>query len=133
LLQVHKCIADARSNEIKKLRGVAGDIFELPGKYFANASYDRAAIVDIQKMFGVSGKTQTYKIFPPLLFPSLQEDTTLKTIFGNWTLFAKVRYHSLIIVLLLTSTLLILAYLDPEGLTLWRHLTSSRALWWIED
>ncbi|KAG1762611.1 hypothetical protein EDD22DRAFT_1026726 [Suillus occidentalis] len=92
---VHKCIADARSNEIKKLRGIAGDIFELPGKYFANASYDRAAIVDIQKMFGVSGKTQTYKIFPPLLFPSLQEDTTLKTVFGNWTLFAKILRASL--------------------------------------
>jgi hypothetical protein len=133
LLQVNKCITDACSNEIKKLCGVAGDIFELPGKYFANASFDRAAIVDIQKMFGVSGKTQTYKIFLPLLFPSLQEDPTLKTVFGNWTLFAKVCYHSLLIVLLLTSTLLILAYLNPEGLTLWRHLTSSRTLWWIKD
>ncbi|KAG1758944.1 hypothetical protein EDD22DRAFT_996589 [Suillus occidentalis] len=61
----------------------------------ANASYDRAAIVNIQKMFGVSGKTQTYKIFPPLLFPSLQEDTTLKTVFGNWTLFAKILRASL--------------------------------------
>ncbi|KAG1769860.1 hypothetical protein EDD22DRAFT_994253 [Suillus occidentalis] len=79
----------------KNCVAVAGDIFELPGKYFANASYDRAAIVDIQKMFGVSGKTQTYKIFPPLLFPSLQEDTTLKTVFGNWTLFAKILRASL--------------------------------------
>ncbi|KAG1765964.1 hypothetical protein EDD22DRAFT_1013682 [Suillus occidentalis] len=72
---VHKCIADARSNEIKKLRGIAGDIFELPGKYFANASYDRAAIVDIQKI--------------------LQEDTTLKTVFGQLTLFAKILRASL--------------------------------------
>ncbi|KAG2122853.1 hypothetical protein BD769DRAFT_1670481 [Suillus cothurnatus] len=92
---VNKCIIDAHSNEIKKLHGVAGDIFKLPGKYFANASFDRAAIVNIQKMFGVSGKTQTYKIFLPLLFPSLQEDPTLKTIFGNWTLFAKILRASL--------------------------------------
>ncbi|KAG1838308.1 hypothetical protein F4604DRAFT_1533393, partial [Suillus subluteus] len=91
----NKCITDARSNEIKKLRGIAGDIFDLPGKYFSNASYDRAEIVEIQKMFGVSGKTQAYKIFPPLLFPSLQEDTTLKTVFGNWTLFAKILRASL--------------------------------------
>jgi hypothetical protein len=48
-------------------------------------------------MLGVSGKTQAYKIFPPLLFPGLQEDTTLKTVFGNWILFAKVRYHSLLV------------------------------------
>ncbi|KAG1862821.1 hypothetical protein DFJ58DRAFT_725304 [Suillus subalutaceus] len=86
---VNKCITDARSNEIKKLCGVAGDIFNLPGKYFANVNYDRAGIADIQKMLGVSGKTQAYKIFPPLLFPGLQEDATLKTVFGNWTLVAK--------------------------------------------
>ncbi|KAG2103790.1 uncharacterized protein F5147DRAFT_534647, partial [Suillus discolor] len=92
---VHKCISDARSNEIKKLRGVAGDIFDLPAKYFANPSFDRAGIVEIQKMLGVSGKTQAYKIFPPLLFPGLQEDTTLKTVFGNWILFAKILRASL--------------------------------------
>ncbi|KAG1888601.1 hypothetical protein F4604DRAFT_1915604 [Suillus subluteus] len=83
---VNKCITDARSNEIKKLRGVAGDIFNLPGKYFANANYDRAGITDIQKMLG---------IFPPLLFPGLQEDATLKTVFGNWTLVAKILRASL--------------------------------------
>ncbi|KAG2085139.1 hypothetical protein BD769DRAFT_1681804 [Suillus cothurnatus] len=92
---VHKCISDARSNEIKKLRGVAGDIFDLPAKYFANPSFDRASVVEIQKMLGVSGKTQAYKIFPPLLFPGLQEDTTLKTVFGNWILFAKILRASL--------------------------------------
>ncbi|KAG2150194.1 hypothetical protein BD769DRAFT_1339560, partial [Suillus cothurnatus] len=90
-----KCISDARSNEIKKLRGVAGDIFDLPAKYFANPSFDRASVVEIQKMLGVSGKTQAYKIFPPLLFPGLQEDTTLKTVFGNWILFAKILRASL--------------------------------------
>ncbi|KAG1886829.1 uncharacterized protein F5891DRAFT_923654, partial [Suillus fuscotomentosus] len=92
---VNKCISDARSNEIKKLCGVAGDIFDLPPKYFANPSYDRASVVKIQKMLGVSGKTQAYKIFPPLLFPGLQEDTTLKTVFGNWALFAKILRASL--------------------------------------
>ncbi|KAG1879751.1 hypothetical protein F4604DRAFT_1522489, partial [Suillus subluteus] len=52
-------------------------------------------IADIQKMLGVSGKTQAYKIFPPLLFPGLQEDATLKTVFGNWTLVAKILRASL--------------------------------------
>ncbi|KAG1882448.1 hypothetical protein F4604DRAFT_1540553, partial [Suillus subluteus] len=34
-------------------------------------------------------------IFPPLLFPGLQEDTTLKTVFSNWTLVAKILRASL--------------------------------------
>ncbi|KAG1831086.1 hypothetical protein EV424DRAFT_1278444, partial [Suillus variegatus] len=42
---VMKSIPDARANEIKKLRGVAGDIFNLPSKYFTNTSYDRANIL----------------------------------------------------------------------------------------
>ncbi|KAG2064716.1 hypothetical protein BDR04DRAFT_1162244 [Suillus decipiens] len=86
---VNKFIGDVHSNEIKKLHGVAGDIFDLPAKYFAKPSYDRAGIVEIQKMLGVSSKTQAYKIFLPLLFPGLQEDMSLKTLFGNWILFAK--------------------------------------------
>ncbi|KAG1833273.1 hypothetical protein F4604DRAFT_1945536 [Suillus subluteus] len=93
--RVHKCISDARSNKIKKLCGVAGDIFDLPAKYFANPSFDRASVVEIQKMLGVSGKTQAYKIFLPLLFPGLQEDMTLKTVFSNWILFAKILRASL--------------------------------------
>ncbi|KAG1771614.1 hypothetical protein EV702DRAFT_1201936 [Suillus placidus] len=92
---VNKSISDARSNEIKKLRGVAGDIFDLPAKYFTNPSHDRAGVIEIQKMLGVSGKTQAYKIFPPLLFPGLQEDPTLKSVFSNWILFAKILRASL--------------------------------------
>ncbi|KAG1899551.1 uncharacterized protein F5891DRAFT_981076 [Suillus fuscotomentosus] len=87
---VNKCISDACSNKIKKLCGVMGDIFDLPAKYFANPSHNRASIIKIQKMLGVSGKMQTYKIFLHLLFPGLQEDATLKTVFGNWILFAKI-------------------------------------------
>ncbi|KAG1800595.1 uncharacterized protein BJ212DRAFT_1198703, partial [Suillus subaureus] len=34
-------------------------------------------------------------IFPPLLFPGLQEDVTLKTVFGNWILVAKILQASL--------------------------------------
>ncbi|KAG1783950.1 hypothetical protein EV702DRAFT_1190956 [Suillus placidus] len=45
---VMKSIPDARANEIKKLRGVAGDIFDLPSKYFTNTSYDRANVPEIQ-------------------------------------------------------------------------------------
>ncbi|KAG2037926.1 hypothetical protein BDR03DRAFT_838096, partial [Suillus americanus] len=34
-------------------------------------------------------------IFPPLLLPGLQEDATLKTVFGNWTHVAKILRASL--------------------------------------
>ncbi|KAG1728690.1 hypothetical protein EDD22DRAFT_853246 [Suillus occidentalis] len=39
---VLKCIPDARANEIKKLCGVAGDVFHLPSKYFTNINFERA-------------------------------------------------------------------------------------------
>ncbi|KAG1836157.1 hypothetical protein F4604DRAFT_1943579 [Suillus subluteus] len=51
---VMKSIPDARANEIKKLRGVAGDIFDLPSKYFTNTSYDRANVPEIQRLLGVT-------------------------------------------------------------------------------
>lgn len=85
-----KCIPDARANEIKKLRGVAGDIFDLPSKYFTNISYDRANIPEIQQLLGVTSANPTYKTFPPVLFPELTEDKSLKTVFGNWKLLAQV-------------------------------------------
>ncbi|KAG2744084.1 hypothetical protein P692DRAFT_20746319, partial [Suillus brevipes Sb2] len=81
---VLKCIPDARANEIKKLRGVAGDIFNLPSKYFTSTSFERATIPEIQQLLGVSSAAnQTYKTFPPILFPGLKEDTSLKTVFGT--------------------------------------------------
>jgi hypothetical protein len=82
---------DARANEIKKLRGVAGDIFDLPSKYFTNTSYDRANVPEIQQLLGVTSSSNlTYKTFPPVLFPNLKEDKSLKTVFGNWELLARV-------------------------------------------
>ncbi|KAG2140006.1 hypothetical protein BD769DRAFT_1325765, partial [Suillus cothurnatus] len=82
-----KSIPDARANEIKKLRGVAGDIFDLPSKYFTNTSYDRANVPEIQQLLGVASSTNlAYKTFPPVLFPELKEDRSLKTVFGNWLL-----------------------------------------------
>ncbi|KAG1856480.1 hypothetical protein F4604DRAFT_1931927 [Suillus subluteus] len=68
---VLKSIPDARANEIKKLRGVAGDIFGLSSKYFTNPHYDRAAVPKIQQLLGVTSATNlTYKTFLPVLFPA---------------------------------------------------------------
>ncbi|KAG2340838.1 hypothetical protein BDR05DRAFT_863281, partial [Suillus weaverae] len=91
-----KSIPDARANEIKKLCGVAGDIFDLPSKYFTNPSFERATIPEIQQLLGVTSATnQTYKPFPPVLFPGLKEDKSLKTVFGNWELLARILKASL--------------------------------------
>ncbi|KAG1804748.1 uncharacterized protein HD556DRAFT_1436926 [Suillus plorans] len=93
---VLKSIPDARANEIKKLRGVAGDIFDLPSKYFTNTNFERATIPEIQQLLGVSSATnQIYKTFPPVLFPGLKEDGSLKTVFGNWELLARILKASL--------------------------------------
>ncbi|KAG1842599.1 hypothetical protein F4604DRAFT_1542662, partial [Suillus subluteus] len=91
-----KSIPDARANEIKKLQGVAGDIFDLPSKYFTNTSYDRANVPEIQRLLGVTSSTNlAYKTFPPVLFPELKEDQSLKTVFGNWLLLARILKASL--------------------------------------
>ncbi|KAG1908935.1 uncharacterized protein F5891DRAFT_974216 [Suillus fuscotomentosus] len=58
---VMKSISEAHSSEINKLCGVTGDIFGLPGMYFTNTNYRRA-----------------------------DEDLSLKTVFRNWELLAKV-------------------------------------------
>ncbi|KAG2746425.1 hypothetical protein P692DRAFT_20739902 [Suillus brevipes Sb2] len=93
---VMKSIPDARANEIKKLWGVAGDIFDLPSKYFTNTSYDRANVPEIQRLLGVTSSTNlAYKTFPPVLFPELKEDRSLKTVFGNWLLLARILKASL--------------------------------------
>ncbi|KAG2036471.1 hypothetical protein BDR03DRAFT_1011621 [Suillus americanus] len=88
---VLKSIMDARSSEIKKLQNVAGIIFKLPSKYFIDISYDRAGVPEIQKLLGVTSATNpTYTTFPPVLFPNLIEDKSLKTVFGNWALLAHI-------------------------------------------
>ncbi|KAG0691606.1 hypothetical protein DFH29DRAFT_819330 [Suillus ampliporus] len=43
----------------------------------------------------MSSSNLTYKTFPPVLFPNLKEDKSLKTIFGNWELLARVLKASL--------------------------------------
>ncbi|KAG2036606.1 hypothetical protein BDR03DRAFT_1011560 [Suillus americanus] len=85
-----KSISEAHSSEINKLCGVASDIFGLPGMYFANTNYRRADVVEIWDMLGVSVMNPKYKTFPPVLFLGMQEDSSLKTVFGNWELLAKV-------------------------------------------
>ncbi|KAG1877142.1 hypothetical protein C8R48DRAFT_591467, partial [Suillus tomentosus] len=91
-----KSIPNARANEIKKLRGVAGDIFGLPAKYFTNPQYDRASVPEIQQLLGVTSTSNVvYKTFPPVLFLKLIEDKSLKTVFGNWELLARILKASL--------------------------------------
>ncbi|KAG0707970.1 hypothetical protein DFH29DRAFT_796023 [Suillus ampliporus] len=66
-------------------------IFDLPSKYFTDISYDRAGVPEIQKLLGVTSATNpTYTTFPPVLFPDLIEDKSLKTVFGNWKLLAQI-------------------------------------------
>ncbi|KAG0694023.1 hypothetical protein DFH29DRAFT_815778, partial [Suillus ampliporus] len=91
-----KSIPNARANEIKKICGVTGDIFDPPSKYFTNPNFERATIPEIQQLLGVTSATnQTYKPFPPVLFPGLKEDKLLKTVFGNWELLARILKASL--------------------------------------
>ncbi|KAG1723619.1 hypothetical protein EDB19DRAFT_1915985 [Suillus lakei] len=96
VMESDEILPDARANEIKKLWGVAGDIFNLPSKYFTNTSYDRANVPEIQQLLGVTSSTNlAYKTFPPVLFPELKEDRSLKTVFGNWQLLARILKASL--------------------------------------
>ncbi|KAG2054243.1 hypothetical protein BDR06DRAFT_1050533 [Suillus hirtellus] len=87
---VLKCISNTCANEIKKLCGIAGNIFNLPLKYyFTNINFERAAIPEIQQLLGVmSAMDLAYRIFLSILFPGLKDDKSLKTVFGNWELLA---------------------------------------------
>jgi hypothetical protein len=78
------------ASEIKKLRSKAGVIFGLPEQYFTDTMYNRASVPEIQKLLGISVLQRTPKPFPPILFPNLVEDASLKMIFGNWEVFRKV-------------------------------------------
>ncbi|KAG2349792.1 hypothetical protein BDR05DRAFT_943666 [Suillus weaverae] len=100
---VMKSISKARSSEINKLHSVAGNIFNLPGVYFSNTQYRRANITKIQKMLGVSAVNLKYKTFPPVLFLGMQEDPTLKTVFGNWELLAKGGINSVSVICTLAA------------------------------
>ncbi|KAG1865763.1 hypothetical protein DFJ58DRAFT_630961, partial [Suillus subalutaceus] len=79
----------SRASEIKKLRSKAGLIFGLSEQYFADIAYDRASVPEIQCLLGTSTSQRMPKPFPPVLFPNLVEDPSLKTVFGNWELFGK--------------------------------------------
>ncbi|KAG2068364.1 hypothetical protein BDR04DRAFT_1158034 [Suillus decipiens] len=78
------------ASEIKKLHSKAGVIFGLPEQYFTDTMYNRASVPEIQKLLGISVSQHTPKPFPPILFPNLVEDASLKTIFGNWEVFGKI-------------------------------------------
>ncbi|KAG2040590.1 hypothetical protein BDR03DRAFT_979849 [Suillus americanus] len=80
----------SRASEIRKLRSKAGLIFGLPEQYFADTAFNRASIPEIQHLLSTSASQRTPKPFPPILFPNLIEDVSLKTVFGNWEVFGKV-------------------------------------------
>ncbi|KAG2155789.1 uncharacterized protein EDB93DRAFT_1247438 [Suillus bovinus] len=79
----------SRASEIKKLRSKVGLIFGLSEQYFADIVYDRASVPEIQGLLGTSTSQRMPKPFPPILFPNLVEDPSLKTVFGNWEPFGK--------------------------------------------
>ncbi|KAG2058241.1 hypothetical protein BDR06DRAFT_1004453 [Suillus hirtellus] len=74
------------ASEIKKLHSKAGVIFGLPEQYFTDTMYNRASVPEIH----ISVSQRTSKPFPPILFPNLIEDASLKTIFRNWEVFGKI-------------------------------------------
>ncbi|KAG2160201.1 uncharacterized protein EDB93DRAFT_1059645, partial [Suillus bovinus] len=74
---------------IKKLCSKAGLIFGLSEQYFADIVFDRASVPEIQGLLSTSTSQRMPKPFPPILFPNLIEDPSLKTVFGNWEPFSK--------------------------------------------
>jgi FtsZ-binding cell division protein ZapB len=91
-LKFEDAMNSSRATEIKKLRSKAGLIFNLPEHYFTDIGYNRASVPEIQRLLGTTESRLAPKPFPPVLFANLLEDTSLKTIFGNWEVFVKVRY-----------------------------------------
>jgi hypothetical protein len=69
--------------------------------YFNNINYHRADVAEIQDMLGVSAANPKYKTFPPVLFLGMQKDTSLKTVFRNWELLAKVYFQLMSVFLLM--------------------------------
>ncbi|KAG2111575.1 uncharacterized protein F5147DRAFT_771717 [Suillus discolor] len=58
--------------------------------YFTDTTYNQASVSEIQHLLGTSTSQCMPKPFPPILFPNLVEDTSLRTLFGNWEVFAKI-------------------------------------------
>ncbi|KAG2114791.1 uncharacterized protein F5147DRAFT_822298, partial [Suillus discolor] len=84
-----KAVCAGRASELNKLRSAAGQIFELPQRYFA-ISYARDTETEIRQLLGTTGKAgKSYLTLPPMLFPGNIVDRSRKTLFGNWQLIAK--------------------------------------------
>ncbi|KAH7907463.1 hypothetical protein BJ138DRAFT_974510, partial [Hygrophoropsis aurantiaca] len=80
-----------RSTELYKLRSVFGSIIELPYEYFTVIEYDRLSVPAIRRCLFVNPDDPSkYVLFPPILFPNLRWNASLKNIFGNWEVFAKI-------------------------------------------
>ncbi|KAG2115635.1 hypothetical protein DEU56DRAFT_761629 [Suillus clintonianus] len=84
-----KAVCAGRASELKQLRSVTGQIFELPQHYFA-ISHTHDTEPEIQQLLGITGKAgKSYPLLPPLLFPGNIIDRSRKTLFGNWQPIAK--------------------------------------------
>ncbi|KAG2108864.1 hypothetical protein DEU56DRAFT_711579, partial [Suillus clintonianus] len=84
-----KAVCAGRASELNKLRSVAGQIFELPQRYFA-ISFARDTEPEIRRLLGTTGNPgELYPTLPPMLFPGNTVDPSRKTLFGNWQLIAK--------------------------------------------
>ncbi|KAH7904685.1 hypothetical protein BJ138DRAFT_1236247, partial [Hygrophoropsis aurantiaca] len=83
--------SSSRSTEVHKLRTVFGNIIELPYEYFTSIEYDRLSVPAIRRCLFVNpDDPNKYVLFPPILFPNLRWNASLKNIFGNWEVFAKI-------------------------------------------
>ncbi|KAG1856137.1 hypothetical protein F4604DRAFT_1542443, partial [Suillus subluteus] len=85
-----KAVCAGHASKLNKLRSAAGQIFELPQRYFA-ISYTRDTETEIRQLLGTTGKAgESYPTLPPMLFLGNIVDHSRKTLFGNWQLIAKV-------------------------------------------
>ncbi|KAI9460702.1 hypothetical protein HD554DRAFT_2041611 [Boletus coccyginus] len=78
-----------RSNELHKLRGAAGDIFQLPSSHFSSeGATRRLEFPEIRELLGVEQQNPKYMTFPPLLFANRRVD--MRTPFSNWQMLASI-------------------------------------------
>ena len=89
LFQFEQGLGLGQSNELHKLCGVAGDIFQLLTSHFSSeAATRRLEFPEICELLGVKQQNPKYPTFTPLLFANKQ--VNMRTPFSNWQLLASV-------------------------------------------
>ena len=102
LFQFEQGLGLGQSNELHKLCGVAGDIFQLPtGHFSSEAAIHHLEFPEIRKLLGVEQQNPKCPTFPPLLFVNKQ--VNMHTPFSNWQLLALVCF-SFMYFLIITLT-----------------------------